>query len=321
MRHTQGARNTFLGSESGGNTSPSEKDGENNSYIGYRSGYNTWHGDDNVFLGAYSGFSLTNGSGNVFIGYNSGYNETGSNKLYIDNSNTTTPLIYGDFSTNQVGINALPDAYTLNVGGQINATGIFVNGTAVSLGTTTVSPWTLNGTAVNYNNGNVGIGILSNIPNYKLDVNGVINATGYLVNGVALSTSQWTTSGTTIYYSGGNVGIGTTSTGSFKLAVEGKVGVREIQVTAASPWPDYVFEQDHKLSSLEEIDEYIKANKHLPDVPSAEEVKKDGHQLGEMDIILLKKLEEMTLYVIEQEKKIKKLEEQLDSISKRNNKK
>jgi hypothetical protein len=59
----------------------------------------------------------------------------------------------------------------------------------------------------------------------------------------------------------------------------------------------------------------------LPDVPSAEEIKKDGHQLGEMDIILLKKLEEMTLYIIEQEKKMKKLEDQIEVLTKKNDNK
>jgi len=101
-----------------------------------------------------------------------------------------------------------------------------------------------------------------------------------------------------------NVGIGTTNPGSFKLAVEGKIGAREVQVTLQSPWPDYVFEKDYKLSSLEEIKNYIDQNKHLPEVPSAKEMEKNGVQLGEMNMLLLKKIEELTLYLIEQNKRI-----------------
>ena len=72
------------------------------------------------------------GTGNVFIGPNAGYNETTSNKLYIDNSNTSTPLIYGDFSTNRLSINAAPSStHTLSVGGTINSTGLFINGVAI----------------------------------------------------------------------------------------------------------------------------------------------------------------------------------------------
>ncbi len=97
----------------------------------------------------------------------------------------------------------------------------------------------------------------------------------------------------------GNVGIGTNSPGTFKLAVEGKVGAREVQVLLTNPWPDYVFKPEYKLMSLEELQLYIATNKHLPEIPSADEVKINGHKLGEMDVLLLKKVEELTLYMIE----------------------
>lgn len=103
----------------------------------------------------------------------------------------------------------------------------------------------------------------------------------------------------------GNVGIGTANPGSFKLAVEGKIGAREIQVTAVTPWPDYVFEEDYNLTDLSEVEQYIKENKHLPGVPTTTEVEKDGVNLGEMNVKLLEKVEELTLYVIEQNKQLK----------------
>jgi hypothetical protein len=100
----------------------------------------------------------------------------------------------------------------------------------------------------------------------------------------------------------GNVGIGTTTPGSFKLAVEGKIWAKEVQVALTNPGPDYVFEPTYHLKPLSEIETYIKENKHLPEVPSAKEMEVNGVQLGEMNMLLLKKVEELTLYVIELKK-------------------
>ncbi|WP_062057781.1 hypothetical protein [Sediminicola sp. YIK13] len=116
----------------------------------------------------------------------------------------------------------------------------------------------------------------------------------------------------------GNVGIGNLSTGSHRLAVEGSIGAREIKVEA-SGWSDFVFEEGYSLPTLEEVELHIKEFGHLKDIPSASDVAKDGINLGEMDAKLLQKIEELTLYTVEQEKdlnekdsKIKLLEEKLD---------
>ena len=108
---------------------------------------------------------------------------------------------------------------------------------------------------------------------------------------------------------GGNIGIGTTAPGSYKLAVEGKVGAREVNVTMAA-WSDYVFADDYKLPSLRSVEEYIKQNRHLPEIPSEKEVVENGVDLGAMNALLVKKIEELTLHIIEQEKRIEKLETQ-----------
>lgn len=106
----------------------------------------------------------------------------------------------------------------------------------------------------------------------------------------------------------GNVGIGTTTFGAHMLAVEGSIGARRIKVSAVgSGWPDFVFEQDYKLPSLQEVEKFVKTNKHLPDVPSATDVQNDGLDLGEMNKLLLKKVEELTLYMIEMQKEIDQL--------------
>ncbi|PLX05383.1 MAG: hypothetical protein C0594_07585, partial [Marinilabiliales bacterium] len=77
-------------------------------------------------------------------------------------------------------------------------------------------------------------------------------------------------------------------------------------------WPDYVFEDDYQISSIEDIELFIENNKHLPGVPSEEEISEDGINLGEMNAILLEKIEELTLHVIEQNKRIKNLESQIN---------
>jgi hypothetical protein len=107
--------------------------------------------------------------------------------------------------------------------------------------------------------------------------------------------------------SGGNVGIGTTSPDQ-KLTVNGTIHTKEVIVDLSVPGPDYVFEKDYNLLSLSEIEKYIVAHKHLPEVPSAKEMEENGVNLKEMNMLLLKKVEELTLYLIEMNEKINALQ-------------
>ena len=109
------------------------------------------------------------------------------------------------------------------------------------------------------------------------------------------------------------VGIGTTNPGSFKLAVEGIIGAREVKVTTDS-WADFVFEPDYKLMSLADLETFIKTNKHLPEIPTTAEVKENGIAVGEMNAKLLQKIEELTLYIIEQQKLIEALRNRVDQL-------
>ncbi|MBC9929980.1 tail fiber protein [Chitinophaga qingshengii] len=108
----------------------------------------------------------------------------------------------------------------------------------------------------------------------------------------------------------GNVGIGTINPQA-KLAVKGSVLAQRVKVsTTADSWPDYVFNKNYALPSLQEVENYIEKYQHLPGIPAAAEVAKDGHDLGEMNKQLLQKVEELTLYIIDLQKRIVALEQQ-----------
>ncbi|HVI44012.1 MAG TPA: hypothetical protein VM802_04065 [Chitinophaga sp.] len=101
----------------------------------------------------------------------------------------------------------------------------------------------------------------------------------------------------------GNVGIGTKKTNGYKLAVEGAIGARRVRVTQES-WADYVFDHTYQLPSLQEVEAYVKTEKHLPGIPSQTEISRDGLDLGDMQKLQMQKIEELTLYVIELNKKL-----------------
>lgn len=214
--------------------------------------------------------------------------------------------------------------------------------------------WTTNGTNIyNSNTGNVGIGTTSPSTKLTIQASGqndgiwiggigannvaLLNNTGLgawnslsqngdnlllwkgssvdNINAGGLVIGTWSNSQTGLRItSSGNVGIGTSNPGSFKLAVEGKIGAREINVTLQSPWPDYVFDNNYKLRSIDSLEMYIKQHSHLPNVPTAKEVEERGADLGQMTAKLLEKTEELTLYLIELNKELKSLKNENESL-------
>ncbi|SFE35078.1 hypothetical protein SAMN05518672_105365 [Chitinophaga sp. CF118] len=183
-----------------------------------------------------------------------------------------------------------------------------------------------------FNSGNVGIGVLA--PSVKLDVDGRINASDLISSSKAVFASApngnigiltWDVSTNYTPYVGtinttsdfaiwsgnaeriritktGDVGIGTVIPQS-KLAVNGTITAVKLKVTQTG-WSDFVFQPDYQLPSLMDLEEYIKREKHLPEIPSETEVKKNGLDVGENQAKLLQKIEELTLYLIDQNKQL-----------------
>jgi hypothetical protein len=133
---------------------------------------------------------------------------------------------------------------------------------------------------------------------------------------------QWYYGNDLVIDAAGNIGIGTL-TPREALSVNGNIRAKQVKVEALN-WPDYVFKQNYQLPSLAEVKNYIEQNQHLPDMPSEQEIARDGLNLGEMNKLLVKKVEELTLYLIEKDKEKQtqkatnvKLQEQIDLLSKK----
>ena len=108
-----------------------------------------------------------------------------------------------------------------------------------------------------------------------------------------------------------SVGIGTDKITGYQLSVDGKIRCMGIKVYDSQLWAVFVFEPDYKLNSLEQVEKYIAEYGHLQNIPSSEDVKENGIELAEMNAKLLLKIEELTLYAIEQNKRLEQVEMEL----------
>jgi hypothetical protein len=183
--------------------------------------------------------------------------------------------------------------------------------------------------------GNVGIGTVN--PGAKLQVQGGILSTNNGLNNIALNSAganygfisnnaanKWSLGyGTTVstlgtpvltWNSSGSVGIGTTNPDQL-LTVNGTIHSTEVKVDLNMPAPDYVFDTNYRLTDLGTLKAYLDQNHHLPEIPSAAQMAKDGLNLGDMNTKLLKKVEELTLYLIEKEQQVKEIKEAQQSQS------
>ncbi len=138
------------------------------------------------------------------------------------------------------------------------------------------------------------------------------SATGRMYLQTRRYSGTWDWNSNLVLVSNGNVGIGTANPGTYKLAVKGKIHSEEVVVETG--WSDFVFDDHYKLKTLAEVEKYIAAHRHLPDIPSAEEVGAQGLSVGQMQAKLLQKIEELTLYVIELKKENQVLEARLSGL-------
>jgi hypothetical protein len=221
-------------------------------------------------------------------------------------SKFTSPSKLGDSQIfddgNMVGINTATPAARMDVNGTFHARGnasfsadasvagaTSMNGTATVAGVFNANSTATVGGAFTANNTATANGHLT--ANNGVTVNNGFDVSGSSVlrGAVAISTVSPTPSFATGY----------------ALSVEGKIISDEVFVALRADWPDYVFATDYQLPNLCETASFIEANKHLPGIPSAEEVKaKGGIELGEMNRLLLQKIEELTLLMIDQQKQI-----------------
>jgi len=123
------------------------------------------------------------------------------------------------------------------------------------------------------------------------------DGTGYIY-------SSYPTNNKLIYFKDDKVGIGAPPKGTHNLYVAGGITTEEVKVRIQSNWSDYVFNNDYVLLPISDLEAFIDQNGHLPGVPSSEEVENNGVNLGEMNALLLKKIEELSLYVIDLKKEL-----------------
>ena len=147
-------------------------------------------------------------------------------------------------------------------------------------------------------NGNLGLETSN--PLYKLDVNGTARFSNIITNG--------------------KIAIGTgidSIINNYSLAVNGNAIFNKVKVKLYGNWSDYVFDQSYNLISVKEVEKYIKIIKHLPDIPSANYVKSNGIDIGNNEALLLKKIEELTLYLIQQNKLMEQQQVEIDILKRK----
>lgn len=294
--NTTGLFNTFLGSGAGNNNST----GSFNTFVGQRSGYrsqtgqfNTFLGgragynavaDSNTFVGYRSGYNATSGAGNTFFGYQAGQTiTTGSNNVIIGPSAGSTITDGNDNVL--MGYNSQADD------GLHNATAIG-SGSRVAISNALILG----------NGANVGIG--TSAPATRLEVVSPQNDQ----SGLRL-TSLTTNSPSTL------------ATDQFLTVNQQGDVVKaryQLRISDVSQWSDKVFSPTYQLRPLRAVASYVRQQGHLPGVPSAEQVQREGVDLVKMNSLLLEKVEELTLYGIEQEQRLDKqqatLRQQQDEI-------
>lgn len=250
----------------------------------------------NVMIGQSAGTNTTNGIVNVMIGHQAGMNNTTGN--------------YNTFIGNGAGVSNITGQYNTCIGDgsgyRMNANGNMLLGVHAGFNTTTGANNVMIGGGAGGSNtvgsGNILIGNNANV------------SQGDLQNAMAIGADAVVGQSNSLVLGapGVKVGIGV-SRPQYALTVAGEVGARSVNVTSET-WSDFVFDDTYKLRSLPELARFIKNNHHLPEIPSTKEVVENGINLGSMDQKLLQKIEEITLYVLQQNEQIQKLKSETEQL-------
>jgi hypothetical protein len=284
------------------NTNPTDPGGSgyNLSWINFTSGNGAVQGQfiSNYGTGATAPFNAGSGF----------YITTSTDHPIIFATGVTTTEKMRLNNTGHLGIGTTADnGNLLQVNGNIWATGLVVP-TGAAAGKVLTSDASGNATWQTATGGGSG---------WALGGNTAVNPTATFLGTTDNSTVAFRTNnvermridGTT-----GNVSIGTTNAQGYALAVNGSAIFTQVKVKIYSNWPDYVFRKGYELPSLKELEQYVTEHQHLPGVASEEEVRTNGIDVSENEAVLLKKVEELTLYVIEQSKKMEAQQKQIDEL-------
>ncbi len=262
--------NTFIGHNAGKGQSTSLNSGNSNTFIGYNSGYINTTGYNNTFIGKASGNNNTNGRDNIFVGTEAGLNNnTGIGNIAIGT---------GAGARSEAGNNNIfLGSYSGCEDNSLFSNSIFIGNQS---GYTQCSSNTL----VIDQGENDNPLIWGDFANDRLKFHGKVGIGG----------NTATAFGNFPNNSGG------VSVSNYNLFVKGGILTDEVRVSTT--WADYVFAKEYKLPTLQEVEKHIQEKGHLINVPSAKQVEEDGLELGEMAKIQQEKIEELTLYIIEQNK-------------------
>ncbi len=251
----------------------------------------------------------------IWLKYNSQNPAETGIKFYTEH-NPSTPLM-SIMQGGNVGVGTPTPGGKLSViGSNANSIEAHILNTAASgysalrVGVDAVAP---TGAVVHdFNSGYAGTGAYTaNTSNFGSFQNNGLNITADNASGAIRMFTGGNATGNQrlIVDASGNVGIGT-STPQSKLAVNGDITAKKVRVTPTG-WADYVFDPSYILRPLTELEQFIGAKHHLPEIPSAAEVEKNGIDLGDNQALLLKKIEELTLYVIDLNKKVQQQQEEI----------
>ena len=279
--------------------------GHFNSAFGSHSGYDLTTGTSNTFIGQNTGRGITTGSGNTVIGAGlTGLSATLTNTVVLGAGNVEKMRIN---QSGNVGIATTNPTEKLTVAGDIYATHrlTFQDNARFTVTSTHVS--TLNTTPFS-------------MPQYGLAAPSTSGSADLWISGhQAIRMFNGGNPEPSFNLVGGNLGIGTqTIPAGYRFAVKGNVIAEKIVVKTSTSWPDFVFKKDYQLPSLNEVEQFIAKNSHLPEIPSAKEVENNGQDVGEMNRLLLKKVEEITLYLIELKKENQEIKKENQEMKKEN---